>query len=145
MWNINFKINKKMRNLINWVELGEPKKGKRLILDDLEIQMYQKRSEKTKQLSSSITFSNYLFNKYEDFTKLKIGKIGDKIVFQFNNINGVNLYINSSGNGKSKRLRLTSKALIDMIIEHYGKSDLSSTVLELTELGEDTFLISKRK
>jgi len=135
-----------MRNLINWVALETPKRGKKgFILDGLEISMYQNRSEKTKQMSSSITFSNYLYERYEDFTKLKIGKIGDKIVFQFNNSDGVNIHINKSGDKKCKRLKVSSRPFVDMIIEHYGKSDFKITILELTELGEDTFLISKRK
>jgi hypothetical protein len=135
-----------MKNLINWVVLETPKRGKKgSFIDDLEISVYQNRSEKTKQLSSSVTFSNFIYERYKDFTKLKIGKIGDKIVFQFNNSDGVNIHINKSGDGKCKRLKVSSRPFVDMILQHYGKSDFKITFLELTELGEDTFLISKRK
>ena len=131
-----------MENLIKWVDFKSTNAGRKTILSDLQISVYEKKATKQSNSTRYITFSQHLSNLYQDFKKLNVGFIEDKIVLQFNNEKGVNIHLNKSGGSKTSRLRVSSKDLVDIINNCYGKNDDELKILNLTQLSKNTYLIT---
>lgn len=131
-----------MENLIKWVDFKSTNAGRKLILTDLQISVYEKKATQKSNSTRYVTFSQHLSLLHQDFKKLNVGFIEDKIVIQFNNEKGLNIHLNKSGGSKTNRLRVSSKDFVDIINNSYGKSESGLKILNLTKLSQNTYLIT---
>jgi hypothetical protein len=138
-----------MENFINWLEVKGNRGRSASLVSDLGIRIYtsSRDSKKNKRdgkvmCNAYVVFSDFLSEMYQDYKFIKVGLINKKVVFKFNNDEGINI-CKSRSKMKFSSLRVNNGEFCRLISNSFNMdySDFKD-VLELTDLGGDTFLIN---
>lgn len=130
---------------IKWVELSNlRKKGNKL--NDFEFAVYRNIIGKSTNKGNYLSFSEFFSNLYQD-NKIKVGTIGERVVFKFNTEEGLPLKINRSNVTKYNYsdTRIASVQLVDLIFKNCGyNKDLNRNIYNLIDIGNNTFMITRK-
>lgn len=133
-------------NFIEWMNLESSKRGGYNKLNDFEISCYRNLKPKlSSNCGNYITLSHFLNEVYSNETHVRVGKINNKVVFQFNKESGLNItkktIINKAKNETTTR-RIVSKDFVSLIYESmFIKPEKNSYVLSIIDIGNNTFMI----
>jgi hypothetical protein len=138
-----------MENFINWLDVKGHRGRSASVVLDLGIRIYtnsrdsKKNKGDGKVISNAyVIFSDFLSEMYQDYKYIKVGLINKKVVFKFNNEEGINI-CKTRSKMKFSTLRVNNGEFCRLISNSFNMdyNDFKD-VLELTDLGGDTFLIN---
>lgn len=126
-----------METQIKWLDI-QSGKGTCKRLNDFQFHTYRQLEKKN---GNYIQFSNFLTELYKDGF-LKVGKMGDRLVFNFNIENGMPIKMY----GNNKNARVSSANLVQLIFDTLGY-DKSQTVniYNLIDIGDNSFILTRTK
>jgi hypothetical protein len=130
---------------IKWVELTNlRKKGTKL--NDFEFSIYRNIVGKSTNKGNYLSFSDFFSQLYKD-NKVKVGLIGERVVFKFNKEEGLELKLNRLKMSKYNYLdtRIASVQLVDLIFEKCGyNKDVNRNLYNFIDIGNNTFMITRK-
>lgn len=133
-------------NFIQWVDLKSESRGGRNKLNDYEISCYRNLKPKnSSNCGNYVSLSLFLSEVYSKDLKIRVGHINSKVVFQFNNEDGLNITkkitTNKTKNNTSIS-RIVSKDFVDIIYKGFNISPESNSYrFKVIDLGNNTFMI----
>lgn len=135
-------------NFIQWLDLKSENRGGKNGLKDFEISVYKNLTPKiSTNCGNYLCFSAFLSETYITDTKLKIGQINNKIVFQFNKEDGLNIATRTTSNKMKKNSslkRVVSAQLTSMIHKSFNITPSKNSYrFSLIDIGNNTFMIEK--
>ena len=130
-----------LQELVKWCNLET--RGKSYKMSDYDFVVYRSIKPKNKNLGNYLSFSDFFTEVYRENKKLRVGLIGDTIVLNFNNTEGININLNKSST--TVRMRVSNKGLIDLIFEKisYDKNK-ATNLFSFKDLGNNTFSIQEQ-
>jgi len=132
-------------NEIKWVELLNPrKKGSKL--NDFEFAIYRNLATKSSNKGNYLSFSEFFAELYKNH-KVKVGLIGERVVFKFNTEDGIDLKVNKSNMQKYNYsdTRIASVQLVDLVFEKCGyNKDVNRNLYNFIDIGNNTFMITRK-
>lgn len=133
-------------NFIQWVDLKSETRGGRNKLNDFEISCYRNLKPKNSSNHGNyITLSLFLSDVYKEDTKIRVGHINSKVVFQFNKVDGINITSRETNNKTKDKIimsRVVSKTFVDIIYKSFGiVPENNSYRFKIIDLGNNTFMI----
>lgn len=124
-----------METQIKWLDISI-KRGKSSELNDYQFMTYRQPKKKT---GNYVQFSLFFSEIYKDWF-LKVGEMGDRLVFNFNKETGLPVKTYTT----NKNSRVACASLVKLIFDKLGHNQNESiNIYDLIDIGSNTFIITK--